>query len=230
MGSGRVSAPTGQLDPDRVAGGGDRTLAQPDLPDVQTRIAVHREDRVHALHAVRLDEFVRPARDDLLGRLEQQPHADAALAQLVLEGVEDQPGPEDRGSVYVVTARVAHVGNGRGPVQTGAFTHREGVDVGPEGDPVGGLLGPDLGDGSGMPRHRAPRDAGGGEALSDHSRGPDLVEGSGWASRSDGSRGSRAGTGDRRHETAGNSCGKMSSIARSSSSAPDPQWAWCGDR
>jgi hypothetical protein len=70
-----VPAPPGQPDLDVVGRSGDRPDPQPDVPDVERRVAVEPESMGDPFEPARGDHLERTARHDLLGRLEEQPHA-----------------------------------------------------------------------------------------------------------------------------------------------------------
>ena len=59
------------LDP--VGGAGQRPEPEPDLADVDARVAVQREDPLDAVERALVDQLHGTARHDLLGRLEEQP-------------------------------------------------------------------------------------------------------------------------------------------------------------
>ena len=88
-------------------------LAQPDLADVQAGVAVHREHGVDAVEGTGDDGVVGPAGHDLLGRLEDAAHRDAALDEGRLALLEGEQRADERGDVHVVPARVADAGGRR---------------------------------------------------------------------------------------------------------------------
>ena len=115
----------------------------PDLPDVETGVAVQPEDLVHVVERAGLDQVQRSPGHDLLGRLEEQAHAavqePARLGLAQREGGAHQPG-----GVHVVAAGVGHARHGARPGVDGVVLDRERVEIGTQRDPA--LARPDLAD------------------------------------------------------------------------------------
>src|SRR5690606_23491455 len=57
VGPGSMTAGTAHHDLHRIGGGGDRAGLQPDVADVDARVAVQGEDRVHAVQHVLADQL-----------------------------------------------------------------------------------------------------------------------------------------------------------------------------
>ena len=102
-----VAAPAGEGDLDLVGRGRDRSHAQADLPDVERRVAVQREDAVDPDEPVLGDDVLGPTGHDLLGGLEDEPGADPGGHEAVLDGAQRECRADEGRGVHVVPARVA---------------------------------------------------------------------------------------------------------------------------
>ncbi len=127
----RVPARRVQRDLDLVGGRRDRPGPHRDLADRQPRIAVQREDPRHPGQRARRDGVDRAAGHQLLGGLEDQPHADRQLGH---RRQRQRRAQQHRG-VRVVAAGVRDVGHHRRVRRTGALGHRQRVHVGAQRDP-----------------------------------------------------------------------------------------------
>ena len=127
-----VAAAAGEPDLELVGRSGDRTLADPDLAEVEGRVAVEAEDLVDLVEGAELDERGRATRHDLLGGLEQQAYAAGQLAAAVHLG-QGEAGADQAGRVHVVPARVRDAGAGADPGVGGQVVDRERVEVGAQG-------------------------------------------------------------------------------------------------
>ena len=115
---------------DEVCGGGQRTFAQPDLADLEPRVAVQPVDPLDAVHRAGGDHVQRAAGHDLLGGLEDQPHA---ARQLRRARQRPRRAQQDRG-VRVVPAHVRGAFGLGGVREAGGLGQRQGVHVGAQGD------------------------------------------------------------------------------------------------
>ena len=113
------------------------------------RVAVHGEDRVDTVHDAEVEHRPRTAGHGLLGGLEDDANRHPRLRERPPVPVQGEGRAEQRGGVHVVAARVTHPVDARGEGQAGALGERQGVDVGPQSDPVAGRLRADLGDDTG---------------------------------------------------------------------------------
>jgi len=124
------------------------------LAEVRRRMAaVQRVQPGQPVQAAGGDDVVRTAGEDLLGRLEDQPHPAAQI-----------PGPLERlgdtqqhGQVHVMPAGVRDVGQRRGVRQAGRLPDRQRVDVRPQADQP--LPRTDLGNDPGARRQHGGLDA-----------------------------------------------------------------------
>ena len=117
----------------RVGGAGERALAQADAADVEARVAVQAEDVGDALERTGGDQVQRTTGHDLLGGLEQQPHASgqqAAGGDLR----QREPGADEPGGVDVVAAGVRDAGDGAPPRVGDQVVDRQRVEVGAQRD------------------------------------------------------------------------------------------------
>ena len=94
----------------RVGGAGERPLAQPEAAHVEAGVAVQAEDVVHAVEGAGLDQVQRSPGHDLLGGLEEQPHAPGQQAAGVHLG-QGECRPDQPGGVHVVATGVGDAGN-----------------------------------------------------------------------------------------------------------------------
>jgi hypothetical protein len=161
VGAGGVPAGPVEGDFEPVAGGGDGTLPQTDLPGVHLGIAVHGEDLPDTLQHPALDDVGGTSGKDLLGGLEEQPDGPGQLPAPVELG-QHEPGAEHDGRVHVVSAGVRPVGH-LGPIRALTLRVRDGqaVDVGAQGEH--GALAvplPDVADEPGSDGEHARREAG----------------------------------------------------------------------
>ena len=107
--------------------------AQPDLPHVDSRVTVQREDPLHLLERTQADQVQGPAGHDLLGGLEEQPDATGQQAAGV-DLAEGLRGADERRGVDVVAAGVGDPRDGAGPRVGGGVLDRQRVEVGPQRD------------------------------------------------------------------------------------------------
>lgn len=142
----------------RVAGRGQRPDPQTHLADVEGGFTVQGVDGVDAVEPALVDDDARPSGNDLLGRLEHQPHPDPGAIQLLDVLRQRESGAERSRHVDVVPAGVGHPVDDRRPVEVGAFDDGQRVDVGPQRHPVLRLVRADVGDEAGRvhPAHPVP--------------------------------------------------------------------------
>ncbi len=133
-------------DLDTVRGGGDGPDEETDLADVAAGVAVQGEHLVDPDQPAAVDDLVGPAGDDLLRRLEDQPHAEAGGRERLLLRREGQSRAEDDRRMQVVAAGVRHALGRGGPGQAGPVRHRKGVEVRAERNPVCGFWGAEVDD------------------------------------------------------------------------------------
>ena len=131
MRSRRVPARRVQGDLELIGGRGDRPGPDRDLADRQPRIAVQREDARHPRQRARRDGVDRTAGHQLLGRLEDQPHADGQFRHRR----QGQGGAQQHRGVRVVTAGMRDVGDHRRVRRPGPLGHRQRVHIGAQRDP-----------------------------------------------------------------------------------------------
>ena len=129
-----VAAAAGEPDLELVGRAGDRALADADLAEVEGRVAVQAEDLLDLVERVELDQRRRAAGHDLLGGLEQQPHAAGQLAAAVHLG-QREAGADEAGGVHVVAAGVRDAGAGADPGVGGQVLDGQRVEVGPQRHP-----------------------------------------------------------------------------------------------
>ena len=168
----------GDDDLDLVRGRGDGADAQTHLPRVEGRVAVQREDAVDAREPALGDDVLGSPGHQLLGRLEDEAHAGAVGTQPVLDRAQREGRSEQGRRVDVVAAGVADPLGPRRERQAGLLADRQGVEVGPQRDPAGGLRGADVGDetGAAQPAHgdAGPLEPRGDDARRAHLAAPQL--------------------------------------------------------
>ena len=138
--------------------------------DLQPRVAVQREDPRHPGQRAGGDRVDRAAGHQLLGGLEDQPHADRQLGHRR----QRQRGAEQHRGMRVVAAGVRDVGHHRGVRHSGPLGHRQRIHVGPQRD-ARPVLGPEIADQAGAAGQHLRVEAGVGELRRDELGGGELL-------------------------------------------------------
>ena len=175
---GGVPAAAGEGDGDRVGGGGDGALAQADAGR-RRRLGSQwtREDAVDAVEAAVGDDLVRAAGDDLLGRLEDQPHRRARGRARRPRGPRAPARRPAARAMWTSCPQAWQMPSvDRGPRQAGAVQHRQRVEVGAQRHAVRRVRRPEVGD-QARAGQRADADAGGVEPAGDERGGAGLGAG-----------------------------------------------------
>jgi hypothetical protein len=111
-----------------VDGRGYRAGAETDRPDVESRVAMDGDGRVHAVDHAFVDDVERAARRQLLGWLEHEANGARQRVDGVPSGQrEDESQPDGR--VRVMAAGVAGAGGLRTVVDGLVILDRQGVDI-----------------------------------------------------------------------------------------------------
>ena len=143
----RVTTDSVDGDPELVRGRVHRADPDADLPDVQLRVQVRPYDHVDSAHDARTDQLLGPAGSELLGVLEDEAHPAGDLcAQLG----QDPGRAQQHGGVAVVAARVHNPRRLGGEVELVLLHDRQGVHVGPKGNPGAGQAAHQVGHHTGL--------------------------------------------------------------------------------
>jgi hypothetical protein len=126
-----VTARAGELHLHQVGGGGDGADPDAQPADLQLGVAVEGVDDADPLEHPVADDLDGAARQDLLGRLEDQPDPAGEPVGVLGEG---EPGAEQHGGVHVVAAGMADPRDRRPVGDVLLVLQRQGVDVGPQRD------------------------------------------------------------------------------------------------
>ena len=126
--------------------------------------------------ALLLDDPQGTPRNGLLSWLEEQPHGRARFGELRGIPGERETRPQRGGRVDIVAACVGHAIGAGSPRQAGPLDDRQGIQVGPQGDPVCRVVGPEIGQQTG-PGEAADPQACVDEPITEQFGGSDLMPG-----------------------------------------------------
>ena len=171
---GRASMPAGALEVDRQLIGRRRDGARADAErtDIETGVAVQREDRRDVRHHSGLGQHACPARHRLLPRLQDQPHPSRFAGRAEMAGQRDRRA-DRRCGVHVVATRMTHarhLGSVRDRLRVG---QAQRVDVCPDGHHGPALA--DVADDPDPGRRDLRLESGPGQLVEQRRRGPVLL-------------------------------------------------------